>query len=179
MIRPVAFGFGTYAAATIIGELRRYFRDKVWAIHIPRRHRELNYRLMQAVEQLRQTLGRSPSVEELARHTGIPFDVANEALAASQAYAPMSLDQDQPDGAQEDAIQRLEQIGTEDSDIAQMHDLLALKSAWVHLLEREQTVLTMRSMDGLTQQAVAERIHALSQMHCRALSVRRCSGSRN
>ena len=156
--------FGTYAAATIIGELRRYFRDKVWAIHIPRRHREVNYRLMQAVEQLRQTLGRSPSVEELARHTGIPFDVANEALAASHAYAPLSLDEEQPDGAQEDSVQRLDLIGTEDENIARMHDVLALKSAWTHLSERERTVLVMRFQEGLAQQTVAERIH-VSQMH--------------
>lgn len=156
--------FGTYAAATIIGELRRYFRDKVWAIHIPRRHRELNYRLMQAVDLLRQTLGRSPSIDELAQHTGIPFDVANEALAASYAYAPMSLDEEQSDGAQEDSVQRLEQIGSEDSNIARVHDILALESAWEHLSGRERAVLHMRYREGLAQRVVADRM-SVSQMH--------------
>lgn len=116
------------------------------------------------MEQLRQTLGRSPSVAELARHTGILFDVANEALAAAPAYAPLSLDEDQPDGARDDSVQRLEHIGAEDADIARMHDVLALKSAWVHLSEREQTVRSMPFLEGLAQQAVAERIQ-VSQMY--------------
>jgi RNA polymerase sigma-B factor len=155
--------FGTYAAATIIGELRRYFRDKVWTIHIPRRHRELNYRLMQAVEVLRQTLGRSPTIEELARHTGIPFDVAIEALEASHAYAPVSLDEDPADRAQEDSMQRLEQLGADDPGIVRTDDVLALERAWAHLSDRERAVLALRFKEGLPQSQVAERVQ-VSQM---------------
>jgi len=155
--------FGTYAAATIIGELRRYFRDKVWTIHIPRRHRELNYRLLQAVEVLRQTLGRSPTIEALARHTGIPFDAAIEALAASHAYAPVSLDEDAGDRMQEDSVQRLEQLGADDPGIARTDDALALQHAWARLSGRERAVLTLRFHDGLPQGRVAERVR-VSQM---------------
>jgi len=155
--------FGTYAAVLIIGELQRYFQDKVWAVHIPRRHRELNYRLLQAGEVLRQTLGRSPSTEELAQHAGIPFDVANEALEASHAYAPMSLDEQRSDGRQEDIVQRLEQIGAEDSELARIHDVMALKKTCMQLSERERAVLSMRFRDQLPQRVVAERIH-VSQM---------------
>jgi RNA polymerase sigma-B factor len=155
--------FGTYAAATIIGELRRYFRDKVWAIHIPRRHRELNYRLMQAVEVLRQTLGRSPTIEELAQHTGIPFDVAIEALEASHAYAPASLDEEASDRGQDDTVQRVEQLGADDPAIARTDDMLALRDAWKQLSGCEQRVLTLRFREGLPQGRVAERVH-VSQM---------------
>ena len=99
----------------------------------------------------------------LAQHTGI-FDVANEALAASYAYAAVSLDEEQSDSAQEDFVQRLEQIGAEDSDIARTDDILALKCAWEHLSDRERAVLLMRFRAGLAQRAVAERLH-ISQMH--------------
>ncbi|HLJ61452.1 MAG TPA: SigB/SigF/SigG family RNA polymerase sigma factor [bacterium] len=155
--------FGTYAAVTIIGELRRYFRDKVWAIHIPRRHRELNYRLMHAVEELRQLQGQSPSVEELAQHVGVPFDVAMEALDASRAYAPVSLDEDIVDGTSEDSVQRIEQIGGDDPAIARTDDLLALKQAWARLPESERTILTMRFQQELPQQQIAQ-LFQVSQM---------------
>ena len=76
----------------------------------------------------------------------------------------MSLDEEQSDSAQEHFVQRLEQIGAEDSDIARTDDILALKCAWEHLSDRERAVLLMRFRAGLAQRAVAERLH-ISQMH--------------
>jgi len=153
--------FGTYAAATIVGELQRHFRDKVWAIRVPRPQRELHHRLLQAVETLWQRLGRSPTIEELTVHTGIPFDVTIEALEASRAYTPMSLDGS--DRTEDEVGTRLEYIGETDPAIEHAEDVLALRGAWTQLSERERAVLEMRFHEDLPQDRIAERLN-VSQM---------------
>ena len=90
--------FTTYATPMIIGEIKRYFRDKLWAIRVPRRLRELNYTLMRAVEGLSQTLGRSPTLPEVAEATGVGFDEVLEAMEVGKAYSLVSLDAEASEG---------------------------------------------------------------------------------
>ena len=83
----------TYAVPTIVGEIRRHFRDRTWGVHVPRRLKELSMRLSRTRDELSAELGRSPTVAELAEAAGVDEEEAIDALEASKAYAPRSLDQ--------------------------------------------------------------------------------------
>src|SRR3712207_201090 len=104
--------FSTYATPTIVGELKRYFRDKGWAIRVPRRLQELSLRLNKVVAQLTQDLGRAPTLEEMARYADVSEEEVLEALESGQAYSTTSLDA--PSGEEEDAPMRMDRIGEED-----------------------------------------------------------------
>src|SRR5215469_10512684 len=90
--------FTTYATPTIVGEIKRHFRDKLWAIRVPRRLRELNYTLMRAIEELSQRLGRSPTIPEIAQFTKVDFEDVISALEVGRAYSLVSLDAESGDG---------------------------------------------------------------------------------
>jgi RNA polymerase sigma-B factor len=157
--------FTTFATKTILGELKRHFRDKGWAIRAPRRLQELYLHLNQSVASLSQTLGRSPTIAELAADTGATEEQVLEALEAGQSYRSTSLDNAGPD---EEGLGSRLGVEAEGMGVAEWRTILEphLRA----LPEREQTILRLRFVDGLTQSEIASRI-GLSQMHVSRLLV--------
>jgi RNA polymerase sigma-B factor len=159
--------FSTYATPTIVGELKRHFRDKGWAVRIPRRLQELNLRLGQIVGDLSQRTGRSPTVGEIAGAAGTTEEEVLEAMDSAHAYNLVSLDA--PTG--DEGLSLHEQLGVDDETI----DLLEYRASLAPLLEqlpsRERTMLYLRFFKGLTQSEIADRL-GISQMHVSRLLAR-------
>ena len=161
--------FSTYATPTIVGELKRYFRDKGWAIRVPRRLQELSLRLNKLVAQLTQDLGRAPTVPELAKMAGVSEDEVLEALESGQAYSTTSLDA--PSGDDDDAPNRVDRIGEEDLRLDNLEYFASLAPLIEQLPERERTILYLRFFKGMTQSKIADHI-GISQMHVSRLLTR-------
>lgn len=157
--------FTTYATPTIVGEIKRYFRDKSWPLRVPRRLRELNYALMRLVEILSQRLGRSPTITELAEEAGVPFDAVIEALEVGKAYSPVPLDgEGTDDGNDERITSLLELVGDKDATIDQLEDHAALDWAMRRLPGRLREIIQLRFSARLTQGEIAQKL-GISQMH--------------
>jgi len=154
--------FTTYATPTIVGELKRYFRDKGWAIKVPRRLQELSFRVNQAVDQLTQKIQRSPTILEIAEYLGVTTEEVLEAMETSEAYNFVSLETDRnSDGS--DSFSILEYIGKDDQVMAIVDDRTTLAKALKFLTPQEQRVLYLRFFQGLTQTEIATKLE-ISQM---------------
>ena len=151
----------TYATPNVVGEIKRHFRDKGWAIRIPRGLQELNARMSSTIERLTAELGRSPSIAEIAQKLDTTPEQVLEALEAGSAYAPLSLSAG-PGG--EDELDPMETIGQEDEEYDRTDDRTSLEPALARLPPREREILRMRFEDGLTQTQIAEQV-GISQMH--------------
>jgi RNA polymerase sigma-B factor len=151
--------FSTFATRTIIGELKRHFRDRGWAIRAPRRIQELYLELGHVTETMTHDLGRPPTVSEMARETGVTEDAVLEALEAGQSYRTSSIDA--PDRQETTMGSRLGEV---DPGFSGTDDRLLLAVSLAKLPDRERTILQLRFVDGLTQSQIAERI-GISQMH--------------
>jgi RNA polymerase sigma-B factor len=156
--------FTTYATPTIVGEIKRHFRDKLWAIRVPRRLRELNYTLMRGIEELSQRLGRSPTIPEIAQFSGVDFEDVISALEVGRAYSLVSLDAETSDGDEEHSVSLLESVGDEDVALERLEDRATLDWALARLPERAQQIIRMRFFDDLSQAEIARRL-GISQMH--------------
>ncbi len=154
--------FTTYATPTIVGELKRYFRDKGWAIKVPRRLQELSFRVNQAMDTLTQKLQRSPSIAEIAEHIGVTTEEVLEAMETSEAYNFVSLESDRG-GDGSDTFSILEYIGQDDQLMAVVDDRTTLAAALKFLTPQEQRVLYLRFFEGLTQTEIARQLD-ISQM---------------
>lgn len=161
--------FSTYATPTIVGELKRYFRDKGWAIRVPRRLQELSLRLNKILAQLTQDLGRAPTVKEMAQYANVSEDEVLEALESGQAYSTMSLDA--PSGEENDAPMRIDRIGDEDLRLDNLEYFASLAPLIEQLPERERAILYLRFFGGKTQSQIAEQV-GISQMHVSRLLAR-------
>jgi RNA polymerase sigma-B factor len=161
--------FSTYATPTIVGELKRYFRDKGWAVRVPRRLQELSLRLNKIIASLTQELGRSPTVGEIAKAAQVSEDEVLEALESGQAYSTTSLDA--PSGEDEDAPMRMDRIGEEDTRLENLEYFASLAPLVAQLPEREQQILKLRFFQGMTQSKIAEHV-GISQMHVSRLLTR-------
>jgi RNA polymerase sigma-B factor len=153
----------TYAAPNILGEIKRHFRDKGWAVRVPRDVQELNVKLGRVVDDLTGKLGRSPSVDELAQATESSPEQVVEALDSSRAYNTLSLSGMTDDGDEESG-DPLEQLGDEDAGFELAEERQLLREGFKGLDERERNILHMRFFLGLTQSEIAERV-GISQMH--------------
>ncbi len=151
--------FSTFATRTVIGELKRHFRDRGWAIRAPRRVQELYLELGPAIESLTQENGRPPTVAEMAASIGTSEEAVLEALEAGQSYRTSSIDA--PDRQEGTLGTRL---GDVDPGYVGTDDRMLLAISLTHLPERERTILHLRFVDDLTQSEIAERI-GISQMH--------------
>jgi RNA polymerase sigma-B factor len=153
----------TYVFPTVVGELKRHFRDRAWSVTVPRRLKELHYRLSRLLEELTANLGRSPTIPELAAAAGVQEEEVVEALEVGRAYASRSLTSSlDPDDAGEGELIDLledEERGYEDAENRQL-----LASGLRTLDERERRILQLRFVDGLTQSQIAAEV-GLSQMH--------------
>ncbi len=151
--------FTTFASKTILGELKRHFRDKGWAIRAPRRLQELYLQLNHSVASLSQELGRSPTIAEIAADTDAPEERVLEALEAGQSYRSTSLDSAGPDD--EGLGSRL---GADAPEMGSVEWRATLEPHVQALPEREQAILRLRFIVGLTQSEIATRM-GISQMH--------------
>ncbi|MFI2611004.1 SigB/SigF/SigG family RNA polymerase sigma factor [Kitasatospora sp. NPDC018619] len=154
--------FTTFALPTVLGEIRRHFRDTTWAVHVPRRLQELRIVLAKAQERLAQKLDRAPTVAELADDLGIPQEDVVEGLTAANGHTAGSLDGGTDDDDRPAALG--ERLGTQDHALSKVEDLVALKPLVGALPERERLILSMRFCEDLTQSQIGERL-GLSQMH--------------
>jgi len=160
--------FSTYATHTIVGELKRHFRDKGWAVRVPRRMQELHLRLTTIVSTLNQDLGRSPTIAEIAQGAGVSEEEVLEAMEAGQAYRFTSLDAPAPG---EEAGSLGANMGEEDEQMIEVEHRVALSPLISKLPPRQQTILHLRFFEGLTQSEIATRL-GISQMHVSRLLAR-------
>ena len=159
--------FSTYATPTIVGELKRHFRDKGWAVRVPRRLQELNLRLGPVISKLSQELQHSPTVTEIAREAEATEDEVLEALDSAHAYSLISLDA----GATDEGLSYHEQIGDLDEALEALEDRVSVAPLLRQLPPRERRMLHLRFFKGLTQSEIAEEL-GISQMHVSRLLAR-------
>ena len=149
--------FTTYATPTILGEIKRHFRDKGWSIRVPRRLQELSAKVNQATDELTVELQRSPSVEEIAAKLGVGAEEILEAMESSGAYTSVSLE---AGGSSEDdeSPALIDRLGSVDEDLDASDDRMVIDDAIRDFSPREQEIVRMRFIDGLTQVEIAKRL---------------------
>jgi RNA polymerase sigma-B factor len=156
--------FVNYAVPTILGELKRHFRDKGWAVHVPRAMQERALQVNQAIAQLSTRLGRSPTAKEIAKQVGASTEEVLLALEASTAYDALSLDSTPPGGDDEERRSYADTIASEEQGYELVELGQALSGTVRALPDRERTILHLRFVQDLTQAEIAERV-GVSQMH--------------
>jgi len=162
----------TYATPNVLGEIKRHFRDRGWAIRVPRALQELNARMSQTIERLTSQLGRSPSIAEISAALETTPEETLEALEVGSNYTTLSLSTGPGDEGDADP---LETIGSDDDGFERCEDRAALEPALAHLASRERAILRMRFEEGLPQIQIADQV-GLSQMHVSRL-IRRSLGA--
>ena len=160
--------FTSYASPTIVGEIKRHFRDKGWMVRVPRRLQELRGALSGTSSELHQKLGRAPTIAELAERLDATSDEIVEALESGNAYSPMSIEaQTDP----ETGWSLGDTLGTTDSAFDRIEYRESLRPLLADLGERERAILVMRFFENKTQSQIAEQV-GLSQMHVSRLLAR-------
>ncbi|MCX4993279.1 RNA polymerase sigma factor SigF [Streptomyces sp. NBC_00568] len=155
--------FTSFAVPYIVGEIKRFFRDTSWAVHVPRRLQEARIHLAKATEELRSRLGRTPTVKELSQLMCLSEEEVNEARLASNGYTSASLDA--TIGSSDDGEAVLADfIGTDDNALELVEDFNALAPLLAELDDRERRIIHMRFVDELTQAQIGEHL-GVSQMH--------------
>ncbi len=160
--------FSTFATPTIVGELKRHFRDKGWAVRVPRRIQELHLRMGTVIGELTQREGRSPTVGEIAQATSASEEDVLEAIDAGHAYRLASLD---APGATGDENPLASRLGQEDPRLNESEQRATLLPLLEHLAERERLIVHLRFFEGKTQSEIAGAL-GLSQMHVSRLLAR-------
>jgi RNA polymerase sigma-B factor len=164
--------FSSYAVPTIVGEIRRHFRDKAWAMHVPRRLKELSVRLSRVLDELTTELGRSPTVAELAEATGVEEEEVIDALDSTHAYSTRSLQAPFDDDG-EDSL--FDTLGVEEKGYDEVDDVSLLEAGLGVLDDRERRIVELRFFDEKTQSQIAAEL-GISQMHVSRL-LRRALGT--
>ncbi|MQA09788.1 MAG: SigB/SigF/SigG family RNA polymerase sigma factor [Pseudonocardiaceae bacterium] len=154
--------FLSFAVPTIMGEVRRHFRDASWAVRVPRRLKELHLSVSSAGTELAQTLGRAPTPSEIAEHLGLSKENVYEGLEASNAYHSVSMDEVVTSDS--DAISLGDTLGEYDNELQQVDYRESLQPLLRELPERERNILMLRFFGNMTQTQIAERV-GISQMH--------------
>lgn len=161
--------FLSFAVPTVMGEVRRHFRDTGWVIRVPRRLKELHLSINNASTQLSQRLGRAPTPSEIAGHLGLSPGEVHEGLEAGNAYHSMSLDEVLSGDTENLALG--DTLGEEDSALEGVENHEALQPLVRGLPERERKILALRFVHNMTQTQIAKRI-GVSQMHVSRLLAR-------
>ena len=156
--------FTTFATPTILGEIRRYFRDKGWAIRFPRRLQELYQQVVRTNEAMKNELNRQPTVAEVAERLGVQPDDVLEAMEMSSALTPVSIDAVTAGGIDDGGRPLAEAVGGDDPNLDRVEMRDVLNRAMQHLNERERRIMIMRFFDEMSQSEVAKRL-GISQMH--------------
>nr|WP_221219072.1 SigB/SigF/SigG family RNA polymerase sigma factor [Prauserella isguenensis] len=161
--------FLSFAVPTVMGEVRRHFRDTGWVIRVPRRLKELHLSINSASTQLSQQLGRAPTPSEIAEHLGISQDAVFEGLDAGNAYHSMSLDEVLSGEVENLALG--DTLGEDDAALEGVENHETLQPLVRQLPERERKILALRFVHNLTQTQIAEQV-GISQMHVSRLLAR-------
>lgn len=155
--------FSTFATRTIVGELKRYLRDKSWSVRVPRSLQERWLEVSRAIEDLQHRLGRSPTIAQIAQEVGADEEEVLEALDAGTAYSATSLDA--PAGSEADSSASLaDLLGAESPEFEWAGPWAEVKDRLDQLPERERTIIYLRFFEDLTQSEIAEQV-GISQMH--------------
>ena len=155
-------GFLGYATPVILGEIKKYFRDATWDVHVPRKMQELTHAVRSAADEFTREHSRSPKISEIAELLDISSELAAEALVAAGVYSISSLDWSKPgDGLQPSLVDFL---GSEDPRLESVIDRTAVKPLIAALDERERQILMMRYFQNMTQREIGARL-GYSQMH--------------
>ncbi|QHC33082.1 SigB/SigF/SigG family RNA polymerase sigma factor [Streptomyces sp. HF10] len=155
--------FTSFAIPYIVGEIKRFFRDTTWAVHVPRRLQEARVQLARATEELRGRLDREPTVKELSELMSLPEDEVREARLASNGYNSSSLDATLNGSEDGESVLR-DFIGAEDTALELVEDFHALAPLIAGLEERDRRIIHLRFVEELTQAEIGERL-GVSQMH--------------
>jgi RNA polymerase sigma-B factor len=156
--------FVSFAVPTIMGEVRRHFRDNSWSVKVPRRLKELHLRLGVATAELSQRLGRAPTASELATELELSREEVVEGLVAGSSYNTLSIDGGGGGSDEDDARSIADTLGDVDTRMDRIEDREALRPLLEALPERERTVLVLRFFESMTQTQIADRV-GISQMH--------------
>ncbi len=148
--------FTTFATPTILGEIKRHFRDKGWSVRVPRRLQELSAKVNQATDTLTEQLQRSPSVEEIAQYLGTSVGEVLEAMESSSAYSSVPLEGGSTDD--EEAPSVIDKYASEDTALSTADDRMVIEQTIRDFSPREQEVIRMRFVEGLTQVEIAEKL---------------------
>lgn len=157
------FAFSSFAVPTIVGELKRYFRDTAWSVHVDRSAQERARKITDAQQKLSARTGRAPTVPELAEYLELSQEEVLEGLQAAEAYGAMSLDAPFSNGEDDEEGSRLDAMGVEDARLLLVDDHATIFGAARHLPAREREILYLRFGEDLTQSEIAERV-GVSQM---------------
>ncbi|GAA1645941.1 SigB/SigF/SigG family RNA polymerase sigma factor [Catellatospora bangladeshensis] len=161
--------FANYVMPTMLGEIKRYFRDRTWTLHVQRSLQELHLAVCRVIPELSQTLQRTPTVEDIADHLGVSEDEVLRGMRCASAYTTSSLNA--PATADDNEGQLQDLIGEYDGALEALPEREALRQAIDTLPEREQRILRMRFVDCMTQSEIAEQV-GVSQMHVSRLLTR-------
>ncbi|MGW2565765.1 SigB/SigF/SigG family RNA polymerase sigma factor [Streptomyces sp. NPDC001537] len=170
---PERGAFESYAVPTITGEVKRHFRDRMWALRVPRRIQELRNKVRVARRELTQTPGSAePSAADIAAHTGLTEDEVNSGLEALDSFSTLSLDAEL--SGDEDGYSLADTLGAADSAYDVVIDREAAKEGLRRLPERDRAILYLRYFEDMTQSRIADRF-GISQMHVSRLISRSCA----
>jgi len=147
--------FGAYATPTIVGEIKRHFRDRTWRLHVPRRAKDLRPAVNAVSDELSRALGRSPTAREVAAHMNIDEDLVLQVVEANSAYRTAPLD---------NVTERQTRATAADADVDAVLDRALVTQALVHLRPREREIIQLRFFEEMTQAQIAEHI-GTSQVH--------------
>ncbi|PZH15570.1 B/F/G family RNA polymerase sigma-70 factor [Streptomyces sp. NTH33] len=173
---PDRGAFESYAVPTITGEVKRHFRDRMWALRVPRRVQELRNKVRVARRELTQNPGSpEPSVAAIAAHTGLTEEEVNTGMEALDSFSTLSLDAEMSTG---DGYSLVDTLGASDSSFDVVVDRESAKEGLRRLPERERAILYMRFFEDMTQSRIADRL-GISQMHVSRLISRSCARVRN
>lgn len=156
--------FSTYATPTVLGEIKRHFRDKGWSVRVPRRLQELRMSIVRETGELTQELGRSPTVKELATRLDLSEDAVLEALDAAQSYSALSIDGTGGGGSEDEGAALVDTLGTDDSALEHVEYRETLRPLLAALPQRERQIVILRFFHNKTQSQIAHEV-GVSQMH--------------
>jgi RNA polymerase sigma-B factor len=163
--------FEGFAVPTIVGEIKRYIRDKTWSVHVPRRIKELGPRIRKAVEELTSYLQRSPQIEEIAQYLGVTPEDVLETMEMGRSYNAVSVDspiEASNDGSQ---VTLLDIVGDEDEGYEHVDQRMVLEKALQVLTDREREIIRMTFFENMSQKQAGEQL-GISQMHVSRLQRR-------
>jgi RNA polymerase sigma-70 factor (sigma-B/F/G subfamily) len=158
----LGFEFATYATPTVLGEIKRHFRDRTSGIRMPRRLQELRLSVNKSHDELTQQLGRSPTTADLAVHLDVAEEQIIEMIGACNGHRPLSLEA--PVGGLDDDTTLTQVIGDDDPELGLVEDRQSLRVLMARLPRRERQILSLRFYGNLSQSQIAEQV-GLSQMH--------------